>query len=640
LTQLYYSSAAGSTTLSVALFSAASGSVGSITVASIGGNPPYFPFTLLVDWNTPLAEAITITQPATGTGPYVYANCIRGDDGTAAVSHGVGATVVHGVSARDFQKHPMVENVLTYGADPTGVADSTTAFQDAINALPSNPGSFPCGGVVYVPAGTYTCNTGQINVVAGLHLIGDGYQNTKINITGGGSGYLFNLDPPSYSSTNHVEDLVISGFTINATGADIYWGANIVRSKIVNNYHVQNSNANAVMNVSQSTGSHGTTYLAENEFANKELINGNARTIEAWHIDCSGTGLRCNDNVWHNGGSKIWPPTNGYWLKLIGDASGSQGSRKNKFRDLIFECASGAGGFLDLRNVGDVLIDTLSSEDLASATPLSPLINIGTNGTGGSTGVLIKNYSRRAGVLNSSVPDIKCDSNTVKLTIDSPDEQSGGNGLIFDLGNASNVTLTGLPASYTILNGSGINYPVNPLIDAVAAPSGAFGQTAPIWAVTTTGAALTSGTVYLVALELVAGFPVSNLTFFIDNTAQAGGSHGWYVLCDSGRVVRAVSADQTGATVWGSANSALTLSVSGSNYTTTYTGRYYIGVCINATTMPTFSASGSIRTNMAGAFAGLLSGTSSTGQTTPPATGTTLAAISGLGSAHYYGSVS
>lgn len=40
-------------------------------------------------------------------------------------------------------------SVLTYGADPTGVADSTTAFQNAINSLGS------LGGTVIVPPGLY-----------------------------------------------------------------------------------------------------------------------------------------------------------------------------------------------------------------------------------------------------------------------------------------------------------------------------------------------------------------------------------------------------------------------------------------------------------------------------------------------------
>src|SRR5688572_18882103 len=41
-------------------------------------------------------------------------------------------------------------NVLTYGADPSGVADSTAAIQQAIDAAGAAG-----GGVVYLPAGTF-----------------------------------------------------------------------------------------------------------------------------------------------------------------------------------------------------------------------------------------------------------------------------------------------------------------------------------------------------------------------------------------------------------------------------------------------------------------------------------------------------
>jgi len=44
-------------------------------------------------------------------------------------------------------------SVLDFGADPTGVANSSTAFQNAINALSSD------GGTILVPTGTYLLNT-------------------------------------------------------------------------------------------------------------------------------------------------------------------------------------------------------------------------------------------------------------------------------------------------------------------------------------------------------------------------------------------------------------------------------------------------------------------------------------------------
>lgn len=150
--QLYYSSNAASATLSTSLASAASGSTGTLVVSSITGYPVNFPFTILVDWNTASAEVITVTQAATGTGPFTYSNVIRGDDGTAASAHTAPtATINHGVSARDFQKKRSLENVLTYGADPTGSASVLTPFANAIAAA----AAAGTDSSVLIPAGLY-----------------------------------------------------------------------------------------------------------------------------------------------------------------------------------------------------------------------------------------------------------------------------------------------------------------------------------------------------------------------------------------------------------------------------------------------------------------------------------------------------
>lgn len=62
-------------------------------------------------------------------------------------------------------------SVIDYGADPTGVADSTTAFANAI----AN------SRVIRVPAGTYKVTSLTLN--RSVALIGDGRNATQINIT-------------------------------------------------------------------------------------------------------------------------------------------------------------------------------------------------------------------------------------------------------------------------------------------------------------------------------------------------------------------------------------------------------------------------------------------------------------------------
>lgn len=167
------------------------------------------------------------------------------------------------------------------------------------------------------------------------------------------------------------------------------------------------------------------------------------------------------------------------------------------------------------------------------------------------------------------------------------------------------------------------------------APSGATAETfnrGYAGAVTYPG--LTSGTLYVRAIQIPAGVTVSNLTFMVGGTAEAGGSHGWYALLDSSMTVRAVTADQTAAAKWGATFTTYTLPVA-SAYETTYSGLYYVGVCVVASTMPAFVA-GPGGLSPLTTLAPDLMGSSSTGLSTPPSTGTAMASISGSAAFDFY----
>src|ERR1700677_525848 len=140
----YYTSTAAATTLSSSL-----GSSGNPSVASITGLPSSLPYKMLVDWGLTTQEAILVTSAPTGSGPYSLP-CTRGFDGTTAVSHASGASIVEGVSADEFNILASLGLNVTgarFGADPTGTNDSYAAWQAAVTAA--------AGGVVLVPAGTY-----------------------------------------------------------------------------------------------------------------------------------------------------------------------------------------------------------------------------------------------------------------------------------------------------------------------------------------------------------------------------------------------------------------------------------------------------------------------------------------------------
>ena len=69
-------------------------------------------------------------------------------------------------------------NVLRYGADPTGVADSTTAFQNALNSVSyvvsptTQAQAMVGGGEVYVPRGLYKI-TSTLYINPNVHLVGE-----------------------------------------------------------------------------------------------------------------------------------------------------------------------------------------------------------------------------------------------------------------------------------------------------------------------------------------------------------------------------------------------------------------------------------------------------------------------------------
>jgi len=165
------------------------------------------------------------------------------------------------------------------------------------------------------------------------------------------------------------------------------------------------------------------------------------------------------------------------------------------------------------------------------------------------------------------------------------------------------------------------------------APSGATGETYPRTNCAAYTAPLTSGTVFMSAIPLPANLVVSNLGVMTGSTAPSGVTHGWLALTDSSRIVRAVTADQT--STFGSGFSALSLPVA-STYTTPTAGLYYLAASCAASTMGTLSIGNQPLSGPNGT-APILAGSSSTAQTTPPATGSTLATIAASGTWRFYG---
>lgn len=171
-------------------------------------------------------------------------------------------------------------------------------------------------------------------------------------------------------------------------------------------------------------------------------------------------------------------------------------------------------------------------------------------------------------------------------------------------------------AAAVVASGAGLSLQV--------APAGATGETIPFRQCYTDSGSLVSGTLYCLSIPLQSGVLVSNITMVIGNTPEVGGTHGAYMLLDNTRKVLAVSADQT-LNAWSPANTPLGLAM-GAPVTTTYTGRYYVGVYEVATTPSSFAGANTILAGTVGILP-VLSGTSNTGLTTPPAVGTVMNAL-------------
>jgi len=127
-----------------------------------------------------------------------------------------GATPTGAVNRPINEKLAEQVSVLDFGADPTGVADSTTAFTNAQTASKN----------VFIPAGTYLLN--GLRILHGVSLIGAGYNDTILvqanigtpainctsDVTVGQLGYL-NL---SNFSVQGKAGATVASFVIYATG--------------------------------------------------------------------------------------------------------------------------------------------------------------------------------------------------------------------------------------------------------------------------------------------------------------------------------------------------------------------------------------------------------------------------------------
>lgn len=129
---------------------------------------------------------------------------------------------------------------------------------------------------------------------------------------------------------------------------------------------------------------------------------------------------------------------------------------------------------------------------------------------------------------------------------------------------------------------------------------------------------LSSGRLSLQAIWLPAGVTINSISLWSATTALATGTNQLFGLYDNNLNLLRSSVNDT-STAW-AANSRKTLALT-SAFTTTYSGLYYIGVMVAATTVPTLKGNTARVGGQLNAGAPSMGGTSNTGLTTAlPAT--------------------
>lgn len=169
--------------------------------------------------------------------------------------------------------------------------------------------------------------------------------------------------------------------------------------------------------------------------------------------------------------------------------------------------------------------------------------------------------------------------------------------------------------SWRHFDSNGGEYPATLIIDPwnYDVPTGFVAQTCPRTLAGVNISALTSGSLYLQAIYLMAGEKISNISFCSGATQAGTPTNQFFALYDINRNLLAQTANAT-TTAW-AANTFVTRALT-ATYTVPTTGLYYVGIMVTATTVPTLAGltaagNAALRTN-----APIISGNGSTSLTT------------------------
>lgn len=218
---------------------------------------------------------------------------------------------------------------------------------------------------------------------------------------------------------------------------------------------------------------------------------------------------------------------------------------------------------------------------------------------------------------------------------------AGGNINLLDLGNFGGgitFTLGGPILASPQTTGGAVTRPDLNQVRASGGvkATGVITQTVPRWAASANLAALTSGIVRVVAVDMLKGDLVSSILWHSRSTPGAVMTNQWSAFLDANRVVRAVSADATSAAWLASSSKTFNMITP---YAVPSNGVYYLALLVAASTTPTLLGVANTASSP-NLIVPLEVGISSTAQTVPPALDTTLAAFTATTVGLPYASVS
>jgi hypothetical protein len=291
----YYSSVARRTTLTADINSSAT----SIVVAAATGFPSLFPFTIIIDQDT-VNEEIVEVSARSGTTLTVT----RGVDGTTGVAHTAGASVEHGVSARDFSESRQHEDAseavhgLESGSAVVGTTDEQTLTNKTLTAPdisdPTVSGTLTNDG--QITGGTVNATVLQQGGVQAVTTTGSQTLSNKTlgsDLAAGGFK-VTGLAEPSSAQDAATKNFVETGVTSQVVAATTQATAAAASASAAST-SASNSASSASASAASASASQTSRLAAEAAQTAAELAETNAETAETGAIAAQGAAESARD---------------------------------------------------------------------------------------------------------------------------------------------------------------------------------------------------------------------------------------------------------------------------------------------------------------------------------------------------------